>query len=81
MSRGQGLQEAFRGLTPRGRALLFTGGALAAFSFVAGLPDLETIGVLLVLLPVAAAYTVSRTRYRIACRSASSCFDTSARTV
>ncbi|HVU72127.1 MAG TPA: DUF58 domain-containing protein, partial [Mycobacteriales bacterium] len=68
MSRGQGLQEAFRGLTPRGRGLLFAGGALAAFSFIAGLPDLETVGVLLVLLPLAAAFTVSRTRYRIACR-------------
>ena len=70
MSRGQGLQEAFRGLTPRGRTLLFTGGALGAFSFIAGLPDMETVGVLLVLLPVAAAITVSRTRYRVACRRA-----------
>lgn len=54
-----------RGLTARGRGLLAAGATLAGFAAVAGERDLLRVAVLLVALPLAAAASVARTRYRL----------------
>ena len=62
-----GLRAALSGLTTRGRCLLAAGLALLACSLLLGQRDLLRAAVFLVALPVAAAWLVSRTRYRLAC--------------
>jgi len=61
------LAPALRSLTRRGRSLLVAGLALAVFGWVAGVVDLQRLGVLLVTLPLLAAAVVTRTRFRVAC--------------
>lgn len=65
-SRG-GVRGALRGLTGRGNALLCAGIALSLGGLAAGSTDLLRVGVLLVVLPLAAVATVARTRYRVSC--------------
>lgn len=62
-----GLRAALAGLTTRGRCLLAAGLALAVSSLLLGQRDLLRAAVFLVALPLAAAWLVSRTRYRLAC--------------
>ena len=62
-----GLRTALSGLTTRGRCLLAAGTALALSAVVLGQRDLLRAAVFLVALPLAAAWLVSRTRYRMAC--------------
>lgn len=61
------MREALRGLTVRGRSLLAGGLAGAAASLLFGLRDLMPVAVLLVALPVLAAWSVASTRYRLGC--------------
>jgi len=62
-----GVRGALRGLTGRGNALLCAGIALSLGALAAGSTDLLRVGVLLVVLPLAAVATVARTRYRVSC--------------
>jgi uncharacterized protein (DUF58 family) len=62
-----GLRAALSGLTTRGRCLLAAGSALVVCALVLGQRDLLRAAVFLVALPLAAAWLVSRTRYRLAC--------------
>ena len=61
------LRASLSGLTTRGRCLLAAGLALAVCAVVLGQRDLLRAGVFLVALPLAAAWLVSRTRYRLSC--------------
>ena len=61
------LRASLSGLTTRGRCLLAAGLALAACAVVLGQRDLLRAALFLIALPVAAAWLVSRTRYRLAC--------------
>ncbi|MBX6390161.1 MAG: DUF58 domain-containing protein [Frankia sp.] len=61
------LAAALRGLTVRGRSFAAAGIACAGSALMLGEHDLLRVALLLVLLPVAAALFVSRTRYRLAC--------------
>jgi uncharacterized protein (DUF58 family) len=61
------LTAAVAGLTTRGRCLLAAGTALALSALLLGQRDLLRAAVFLVALPLAAAWLVSRTRYRMAC--------------
>lgn len=63
-------RAALAGLTTRGRCLLAAGLTLAVTALVLGQRDLLRAAVFLVALPVAAAWLVSRTRYRLACSRA-----------
>ena len=63
-----GLRASLAGLTTRGRCLLAAGLALLGCAVVLGQRDLVRAAVFLVALPVAAAWLVSRTRYRLACQ-------------
>jgi uncharacterized protein (DUF58 family) len=58
---------ALSGLTTRGRSFLAAGLATVGCSIVLGQRDLLRVGVLLVALPLASVYAVSRTRHRVAC--------------
>lgn len=62
-----GLQASLAGLTTRGRCLLAAGVALALCSVLLGQRDLLRAAVFLLALPLAAAWLVSRTRYRLSC--------------
>ena len=61
------LRGALRGLTVRGRAFLAAGSAAFVLAVVVGERDLVRVSALLVLLPLGAAWLVSRTRYRLSC--------------
>jgi uncharacterized protein (DUF58 family) len=61
------LRASLSGLTTRGRCLLAAGLALASCAVVLGQRDLLRAALFLIALPVAAAWLVSRTRYRLAC--------------
>jgi len=61
------LRASLSGLTTRGRCLLAAGLALAVCAVVLGQRDLLRAAVFLVALPLAAAWLVSRTRYRLSC--------------
>ena len=62
-----GLRASLGGLTTRGRCLLAAGTALALSALLLGQRDLLRAAVFLIALPLAAAWLVSRTRYRLAC--------------
>lgn len=62
-----GLRASLSGLTTRGRCLLAAGLALAVCAVLLGERDLLRAAVFLVALPLAAAWLVSRTRYRLSC--------------
>jgi uncharacterized protein (DUF58 family) len=61
------MREALRGLTTRGRSFLAAGAAATLCALVLGEKDLLRVAVLLVALPLIAAYYVGRARYRLAC--------------
>jgi uncharacterized protein (DUF58 family) len=61
------LSASLSGLTTRGRCLLASGIALALFALLVGQRDLLRAAVFLLVLPLAASWLVSRTRYRLAC--------------
>lgn len=63
-----GVRAGLSGLTTRGRCLLSSGLALVGASLLLGQRDLLRAAVFLVALPLSAAWLVSRTRYRLACR-------------
>ena len=60
------MREAIASLTTRGRAFAAAGLAAAACAVVLGQADLLRVGVLLLALPMVAAYSVGRTRYKLA---------------
>ncbi|MCX9190775.1 DUF58 domain-containing protein [Carbonactinospora thermoautotrophica] len=61
------MREALSGLTTRGRAFLSAGMAAAVCAVLFGERDLLRVGILLTALPMASAFVVARTRYRVAC--------------
>ncbi|MFE9257879.1 DUF58 domain-containing protein [Streptomyces sp. NPDC006879] len=61
-----GLRIALSGLTTRGRSFLAAGLAAAGCAYVLGQSNLLRVGLLLVSLPLACAFTLYRTRYRVA---------------
>ena len=61
------MREALRGLTGRGRCFLYGAAAAALCALILGEKDLLRIAVLLVVLPLLAAWNVGRSRYRLAC--------------
>jgi uncharacterized protein (DUF58 family) len=58
---------ALSGLTTRGRSFVAAGLAAVACSLALGQQDLLRVGVLLLALPLASVFAVSRTRHRVAC--------------
>ena len=62
-----GVRASLAGLTTRGRCLLAAGLSLVGASLLLGQRDLLRAAIFLVALPLAAAWLVSRTRYRLAC--------------
>ncbi len=62
------MREALHGLTTRGRCFAYAGLACAACGLLLGRHDFIAIGLFLVVLSVAAAASVQRTRYRLVCR-------------
>jgi len=58
---------ALSGLTTRGRSFVAAGLAAVVCSLVLGQQDLLRVGVLLLALPLASVFAVSRTRHRVAC--------------
>ena len=61
------MREALSGLTTRGRGFLAAGVAAALLALVLGENDLLRVGLLLALLPMASAATVTLTRFRLSC--------------
>jgi uncharacterized protein (DUF58 family) len=61
------VREALRGLTGRGRSFLYGSGAAFLCALVLGEKDFLRIAVLLAILPLLAAWTVGRSRYRLSC--------------
>lgn len=59
------MREALAGLTTRGRAFLAAGGTALLCSFFLGYDELVRVGALLVLLPLATAFFLGRSRYRL----------------
>jgi uncharacterized protein (DUF58 family) len=59
------MREALSGLTVRGRAFLAAGVTALVCAMFLGHDELVRVGALLVLLPLAAAYFLSRSRYRL----------------
>ena len=59
------MREALAGLTVRGRAFLAAGGTALVCAMVLGHDELVRVGALLILLPLAAAFFLSRSRYRL----------------
>jgi uncharacterized protein (DUF58 family) len=62
------MREALSGLTTRGRCFAYAGVACALCGLLLGRHDFVGIGLFLVVLSVAAAASVQRTRYRLTCR-------------
>lgn len=60
------MPEGLRGLTTRGRGFAAAGGLVVVAAVLVGNPDVLRVGVLLLALPLAAAYVLTRTRYRLA---------------
>ncbi|RKE18662.1 DUF58 domain-containing protein [Streptomyces sp. TLI_171] len=65
-AQASGLRAALRGLTTRGRSFLAAGVTAAVCAYVFGQGALFQVGVLLAALPLAAAFLLVRTRYRVA---------------
>ena len=61
------MREALGGLTARGRGFLYGAGAAAICAIILGKDNLLRIAVLLAALPLLAAWTVGRSKYRLAC--------------
>jgi len=60
------MRQALAGLTTRGRCFLAAGAAAALSALVLGQHDLLRVAVLVLVLPLASALLVYRTRYRLA---------------
>jgi uncharacterized protein (DUF58 family) len=61
------MRGLFSSLTTRGRSFVAAGGAAMVCGLAIPEPDLVRIGALLVLLPLVAALTARRSRYRLIC--------------
>jgi len=61
------MRAALAGLTTRGRSFLAAGIAACACGLLLGEADLLRVGVFLCALPLATAFVVARTRYRLSC--------------
>ena len=61
------MRGLFSSLTTRGRSFVAAGGAAIVCGLAIPEPDLVRIGALLVLLPLVAALTARRSRYRLIC--------------
>ena len=61
------MKGLFGSLTTRGRSFVAAGGAAMICGLTIPEPDLVRIGALLVLLPLVAALTARRSRYRLSC--------------
>jgi uncharacterized protein (DUF58 family) len=61
------VREALSGLTTRGRCFLAAGGAAAVCAAVLHERDLFRVAIFLAMLPLVAAFVVTRTRYRLSC--------------
>ena len=59
------MRDALSGLTVRGRAFLAAGATALICAIVIGRDDLVRVGALLVLLPLATAFFLGRSRYRL----------------
>jgi hypothetical protein len=59
------MREALSALTTRGRAFLAAGGTAFVCAVLLGQDELLRVGALLVLLPLATAYFLGRSRYRL----------------
>lgn len=59
------MREALSALTTRGRAFLAAGGTSLVCALFLGYDELVRVGALLVLLPLATAYFLGRSRYRL----------------
>ncbi len=66
-ARTSSVRAALGGLTTRGRCFLAAGLACALVAFALGQRDVLRVAVLLAALPLAAAWVVSRSRYRLSC--------------
>ncbi|HUW15637.1 MAG TPA: DUF58 domain-containing protein [Actinomycetes bacterium] len=62
------MRAAMAGLTTRGRALLAAGITASLMALVSGQRDILRVGILVALLPLLAALSVARTRFRLSCR-------------
>ncbi|MGN6090362.1 MAG: DUF58 domain-containing protein [Actinomycetales bacterium] len=62
------MRQALGGLTTRGRGLLVLGLVTTVLALLGEQRDVMRVGVLLAALPLAAAWLVGRTRYRLSCR-------------
>jgi uncharacterized protein (DUF58 family) len=62
------MRAAMAGLTTRGRALLAAGLTASALALVSGQRDILRVGILVSVLPLLAALSVARTRFRLSCR-------------
>lgn len=60
------MRDGLRSLTARGRAFLAAGATAVACAIVLGQSALVRVGVLLVVLPLIAAFLIGRSRYRLA---------------
>jgi uncharacterized protein (DUF58 family) len=60
------VREALAGLTVRGRAFLAAGITAVVCAVLLGQPALTRVGVLVVALPLATAFVIGRSRYRLA---------------
>jgi uncharacterized protein (DUF58 family) len=61
------MREGLSGLTGRGRSFFWAAGAAALCAFIVGEDNLLRVAVLLAVLPLLAAWSVGRSRYRLAC--------------
>ena len=59
------MREALSAMTTRGRAFLAAGGAASVSAVILGHDELLRVGALLVLLPLATAFFLGRSRYRL----------------
>lgn len=62
------MKAALRGLTSRGRALVAAGTTAVVLALLFGQQDVLRVGILAAALPLLAAASVTRTRFRLACR-------------
>lgn len=62
------MRAAMAGLTTRGRALLAAGVTASVLALLFGQSDILRVGVLVIALPLLAALSVTRTRFRLSCQ-------------
>ena len=62
------MRSLFAGVTTRGRAFLAAGIAVGVFGLALGQRELQSLGGVLILLPLFSALAVGRARYRVQCQ-------------